>query len=316
MAHLPNKSNAHNNSSDSDDMGELNLDKDDEDIQFDEEKEIDDDEDMDNKRDKKKDKKKEKIKIKNAKIGPLFPSYYGQSRNSFPIIRKHARKISFKSSSSSSSDEYNMKIKKDLEENFNKKLTNFQITQSKSQKELFINNFNVLKNDFKIIEEYEQLIFKDTAIDIMFIMDLTGSMGIWLNEAKHNIKKITEEISDNFPGTKIRMSFIGYRDFDNKGDRRDYEIINFTENIENFISSVKKFECYGGGDQPEDIAGALNEALKMDWKSNARYVVLVCDAPCHGTKYHDIYLDNFSEGDPDGLKIEDLMNKFKNLNIV
>ena len=318
MSHLPNKSSNHNNSSDSDDMGRFNLDKDDEDIQFDEEKEIDDDEDMDNKKDKKRDKKKdkkEKINAKNSKLGPLFPPYYGQCKNSFPIIRKHGRKISFKSSSSSSSDEYNMKIKKDLEANFNKKLTNFQIAQAKSQKDIFLNNFNVLKNDFRIIEEYEKLIFKDTELDIMFIMDLTGSMGIWLNEAKHNIKKITEEISDNFPGTKIRLSFIGYRDFDNKGDRRDYEIINFTENIENFISSVKKFECYGGGDQPEDIAGALNEALKMDWKSNARYVVLVCDAPCHGTKYHDIYLDNFSEGDPDGLTIEDLMNKFKNLNI-
>jgi len=35
-------------------MGKLNLDKDNEDIQFDEDKEIDDNEDMDNKKDKKK----------------------------------------------------------------------------------------------------------------------------------------------------------------------------------------------------------------------------------------------------------------------
>jgi len=42
-----------------------------------------------------------------------------------------------------------------------------------------------MKNDFKIIEEYEKLIFKDTAIDIMFIMDLTSSIGTWLNEAKN-----------------------------------------------------------------------------------------------------------------------------------
>ena len=61
-----------------------------------------------------------------------------------------------------------------------------------------------MKNDFKIIEEYEKLIFKDTAIEIMFIMDLTGSIGIWLNEAKNNKKKITEKISDKFPiGNKL-----------------------------------------------------------------------------------------------------------------
>ena len=309
MAHILKKTKKENISSDSEDMDNLNLDKDDEDIQFDEENEIDDDEDIAKKKDKK------KLKIKNSEIGPLNPPYYFQSKNSFPIIRKHCRKKSFLSSSSSSSDELEKKIKKDLAENFNKKLTNFQKSQSKSQKEIFDNNFKLLKNDFKIIEEYEKLIFKDTSIDIMFIMDLTGSMGIWLNEAKHNIKKITEEISDNNPGAKIRLSFIGYRDFDNKGDKREYEIIEFTENIENFIFLIKKFECYGGGDQPEDIAGALNEALKMDWKSNAKYVVLVCDAPCHGSKYHEISLDNFSGGDPDGLIIEDLIANFKKLNI-
>ena len=44
------------------------------------------------------------------------------------------------------------------------------------------------------------MIFKDTNLDIMFIMDLTGSMDIWLNEAKKSVKKIMEEITDNNPG--------------------------------------------------------------------------------------------------------------------
>lgn len=299
-----------NNSSSSEDWKDLNLDKDDEDIEFEEEKEIDDDEDDFG--DKNNKEKKDK---RNAEIGPLFPLYSGQCKNKFPIVRKHARKISFKSSSSSSSDELNKKIKRDLAEILNKKLTNFEKAQSKSQKELFEKNFNILKNDFKILEEYEKIILKDTSIDIMFIMDLTGSMQAFLSEAKHNIKNVTEEIKDLHPGAKIRLSFLGYRDFDNKGDKRDYEIVNFTENIEKFIFSIKKLSCYGGGDIPEDVAGALNEALKLDWKSNAKYVVLVCDAPAHGKKYHDIEDDNFCEGDPDGLIIEDLMLKFKNLNI-
>ena len=140
-------------------------------------------------------------------------------------------------------------------------------------------------------------------------------MGAFLSEAKHNIKKITEEISDINPGAKIRLSFIGYRDFESKEEQRIYEKIDFSENIDNFILKIKKFECFGGGDQPEDIAGALNEALKMNWKSNAKYVVLVCDAPCHGKKYHDIYLDNFEDGDPSGLVIEDLMSNFKKRDI-
>lgn len=93
-----------------------------------------------------------------------------------------------------------------------------------------------------------------------------------------------KRISFNLIGTKIHLSFIGYRDFNNKGDKRDCEIINFSE--KNFIPSVKNFECYGEG----IIMGTLQGS----------YVILVCDAPCLGTKYYNIYLYNFSTGDPDG----------------
>ena len=294
--------NSNSNESDSQSDDNSYLKKDDEDLEKEmEEEEVNSD----------KSKPKKETKNKDKKF-PLITENMFPRR--FPLMRKKARKLSFQSSSSSS-DELDKKIKKDLEEVFFEKLTEFQKNKAKSDKEYFESNFTILKNDFKIIQECEESIFKDTSIDIMFIMDLTGSMGGFLSEAKRNIKKITEEISDHNPGSKIRLSFIGYRDFDSKEEPRNYEIINFTEDIENLISTIKKYECYGGGDQPEDIAGALNQALKMDWKSSAKYVVLVCDAPCHGSKYHDIYIDSFKDGDPAGYNIENLMEQFKNMNI-
>ena len=48
----------------------------------------------------------------------------------------------------------------------------------------------------------------------------------------------------------------------------------------------------------------------MDWESNAKYAVLVCDAPCHGKNYHKISYDKFPNGDPSGVKLEDVMIKF------
>ena len=275
------------------------LKKDDEDL----EKEMEEEENSE--------KKNTKKELKNKSKKPITENAFPKR---FPLMRKKARNLSFQSSSSSS-DELDTKIKKDLEENFMEKLSDFQKNKAKADKELFEANFSILKNDFTIIQQCEELIFKDTSIDIMFIMDLTGSMGGFLSEAKRSIKKITEEISDHNPGSKIRLSFIGYRDFETKEEQRKYEIINFTENIENIISTIKEYICYGGGDQPEDIAGALYQALKMDWKSSAKYVVLVCDAPCHGSKYHDIYIDTFKDGDPAGYEIEDLMMQFKNKNI-
>ena len=97
----------------------------------------------------------------------------------------------------------------------------------------------------------------------MFIMDLTGSMGIWLNEAKKNIKKIIEEIYDNNPGSKIRISFIGYRDFIEEKEERKYDKIEFTENLEQFNNFFFFFYCSGGGDESEDVVGALQHALNM-----------------------------------------------------
>ena len=53
----------------------------------------------------------------------------------------------------------------------------------------------------------------------------------------------------------------------------------------------------------------------MDWSSNARYAVLVCDAPCHGNKYHNIHYDKYKNGDPNGLELEKIIENFKLKNI-
>ena len=226
-----------------------------------------------------------------------------------PIIKlfsKHDRS----SSESDSSDSYEQPKKRKLRE-----LSEFQKSYIKSQKENFDKNYNILKDDFRFLEEYETKIFKDTNLDIMFIMDLTGSMGIWLNEAKKNIKKIIEEIYDNNPGSKIRISFIGYRDFIDEKEVRKYDNIEFTENLEEFNNFLSKLDCSGGGDEPEDVVGALQQGLNMKWESNAKYAVLVADAPCHGKNYHNITYDKFPNGDPSGVKLEDIMKQFYEKNI-
>jgi hypothetical protein len=62
----------------------------------------------------------------------------------------------------------------------------------------------------------------------------------------------------------------------------------------------------GGGDAPEDIAGAFEKALEQEWSSKTRYAVLITDAPCHGNKYHvEKTRDDYPAGDPNGLVMED-----------
>ena len=237
-------------------------------------------------------------------IRPKEPPKHSTLENSYlHLFSKHSRSSESDSDSSSSDEDFPRKKKL-------KQLSEFQKSFTQSQKENFEKKYNILKEDFKFLEEYEIKIFKDTNLDIMFIMDLTGSMGIWLNEAKKNVKKIIEEIYDNNPGSKIRMSFIGYRDYIDAKEARKYDNQQFTENITEFNNFLSKLDCSGGGDEPEDVVGALGQALNMNWESNAKYAVLVADAPCHGKDYHNISYDKFPDGDPTGIKLEDLVKQF------
>jgi len=83
---------------------------------------------------------------------------------------------------------------------------------------------------------------------------------------------------------KIRVSIIGYRDFEgsNKLETSVFSILSFTDDEKKPLKHLKKLEPEGGYDGPEDICGAFNVALNQDWQSKHRYAVLITDAPCHG----------------------------------
>ena len=255
----------------------------------------------------KSDKDSDKDKMKDGKSTPEKSSKKSLDLSDYShhkILNFGKHKRSGSNNSFDSTDRNNRKRKK-------KELTYFQQSYIASQKEEFEKNFKILKEDFKFLEEYEKKIFKDTNLDLMFIMDLTGSMGIWLNEAKQSIQDIIEEITENNPGSKIRLSFVGYKDFTSKDEKRIYSSKEFTENIQEIQDYIKTLGCFGGGDIPEDIVGALKHALKMKWESEAKYAILVCDAPCHGKKYHDISYDRFENGDPEGTTLESVVDEFR-----
>ena len=84
-----------------------------------------------------------------------------------------------------------------------------------------------------------------------------------------------------------------------------------------FVSSVK---ASGGGDEPEDVHGALHKAMQMDWGiggSKTRVLVHIADAPCHGTKYHTYGAggDDYPGGDPHGLQSEELLRGLRQLGV-
>ena len=123
-----------------------------------------------------------------------------------------------------------------------------------------------------------------TSLDLLFIMDITGSMYSCVNQAKSNIINIIDRIVNDCPGIDINLGFIGYRDIEEER-RGDVVDIEFTKNHTELKNQINSVRASDGGDTPEDVAWAFEKALNKTWKSNAKFIVFVADAPNHGVKY-------------------------------
>ena len=153
-------------------------------------------------------------------------------------------------------------------------------------------------------------------LDLLFIMDITESMQDLLDETRDSIKYILDKIKRDSPGIDVRFSYEGYRDFADLKEGQKYYTIDFETDLDLFKSKLDEITAIGGGDDAEDVAGGLNAGLNMNWRSNARYAILIADAPGHGKQYHtEEVQDDYESGDPNGLVLEELMEKYVDNNI-
>jgi hypothetical protein len=153
-------------------------------------------------------------------------------------------------------------------------------------------------------------------LDLLFIMDITESMQDLLDETRDSIKYILDKIKRDSPGIDVRFAYEGYRDFADLKEGQKYYTIDFETDLDLFKSKLDEIKAIGGGDDAEDVAGGLNAGLNMNWRSNARYAILIADAPGHGNQYHDSEVqDDYGNGDPNGLVLEELMEKYVDNNI-
>jgi len=137
-------------------------------------------------------------------------------------------------------------------------------------------------------------------------MDCTGSMSSYIAMCKDQVQNIVNLLLENYPSLKINISFVGYHDH---GDKPLFEVLPFTTNpevVKNFIAN--NVSARGGADIPEDICGGLRAALDLSWTSSNTLIILIADAPCHGTVYHSSS-DDYPNGDPNGLHPEVLLQE-------
>lgn len=117
-------------------------------------------------------------------------------------------------------------------------------------------------------------------LDLALVIDTTGSMGDELEYLKSEIDSIVARLRETFPNVDQRYALIVYRD---QGDQYVSRKFDFTQSLDDLRGELSRQHAAGGGDYPEAVHVALQQAAGLDWRPGnvARVAFLVGDAPPH-----------------------------------
>jgi Mg-chelatase subunit ChlD len=119
-------------------------------------------------------------------------------------------------------------------------------------------------------------------IEVSFVLDTTGSMGQLIGGAKQKIWTIARQVVAGRPTPAIKLGLIGFRD---RGDQYVTKVFDLSDDLDAVYGHLMEFQVGGGGDTPESVNQALNEAVtKISWSRDSntlKLIFLVGDAPPH-----------------------------------
>lgn len=154
----------------------------------------------------------------------------------------------------------------------------------------------------EVVLDYPQAKENEVPVDIVFVMDTTGSMGEEIQRLKSTIEIINLNLTGNSKN-EIRFGMVLYRD---KKEEYVTKVIPLTNDLENFKKELNKVSAGGGGDYPEDLQSALKDTLKeIDWRKNAvKLTFIITDAPPHlDYKQEYTYISAMKEASERGIKL-------------
>lgn len=118
-------------------------------------------------------------------------------------------------------------------------------------------------------------------LDLLFLMDATGSMDDEINKLKNSMADVADQIAALPERPDVRYGLVAYRD---RGDAFVVRPYDFTPNLRDFQRNLAALRADGGGDEPEALNAALHTSLnELSWRDEetVRLIILVADAPPH-----------------------------------
>jgi uncharacterized protein YegL len=174
------------------------------------------------------------------------------------------------------------------------------VTKGKDKLELKVDRFGKRQYSFNLDADNKHL--ANIPLDIVFILDTTGSMGEEIEQLRNSIEIINLNLS-LITKSPIRYGLVLYRDKDDEYITRE---VAFTSNLEKFKQELSTVVAKGGGDKPEDLQTALKVAIKdLKWNPDALKVgFIITDAGPHlDYKQEYTYVNAVKDATTAGIKL-------------
>lgn len=117
-------------------------------------------------------------------------------------------------------------------------------------------------------------------LDLMFVVDTTGSMSDELEYLKAELEDVVTRAA-GASGAQVRSSVNFYRD---EGDEYVVRYFGFKDDVAETLANIKAQSANGGGDYPEAVHTALHNAVydhAWDEGDSVKLMFLLLDAPPH-----------------------------------
>lgn len=126
-------------------------------------------------------------------------------------------------------------------------------------------------------------------IEVVFVLDTTSSMSGLIEAAKEKIWSIASTMASAQQNPDIKMGLVAFRD---RGDAYVTKVLDLSGDLDSMYAELMDFNAQGGGDGPESVNQALDDAInRISWSQDDgvyKVTFLIGDAPPHMDYANDV----------------------------
>jgi hypothetical protein len=135
------------------------------------------------------------------------------------------------------------------------------------------------------------------SLDVLIVMDYTGSMGDFHVSVKENFLETLKTVLESYVTVDLQVGYLAYSDYGTQTEDQAsaFDIIPFSSEFTTVLREIEAialctayenlFACQSN-DRAEDVAGAFEQAHIMLESSKNAIIIHVTDSPPHGLEFY------------------------------